>query len=121
MTRDLPAIAAILVLLAGAASTAGAATCAAGRYRAGCVGPNGAVAAGPNGVHTASTAKPTCAAGVYRAGCVGPNGAVVAGPAGVHGASTTAPGTQVTGARGNTATKGVQAGCGWVNGQRVCR
>jgi hypothetical protein len=121
MTRHLPAIAAVLILLAGTGSSAGAATCAAGQYRAGCVGPNGAVAAGPNGVHGASTAKPTCAAGVYRAGCVGPHVAVVAGPNGVHGASTAAPGTHVTGAGGNTATKGVQAGCGWVNGQRVCR
>jgi hypothetical protein len=119
MTRDLPAIAAILVLLVGAGSTAGAATCAAGHYRAGCVGPNGAVATGPNGVHGA--ARPTCAAGQYRAGCVGPNGAVVAGPSGVHGASTAAPGAHVTGPGGNTATKGLQAGCGWVNGQRVCR
>jgi hypothetical protein len=72
-----------------------------------------------------STVQAGCAAGRYHAGCVGPNGAVVAGPRGVHGAATNnvyaRPGTSVTGVRGNTATKGVVAGCGWVNGQRVCR
>jgi len=72
-----------------------------------------------------STAQAGCAAGRYHAGCAGPNGAVVAGPHGVHGATTSSayarPGTSVTGVRGNTATKGVQAGCAWVNGQRVCR
>ncbi len=69
------------------APTASAAACANGVYRAGCVGPNGAV-----GVHKGYYAhgryypyRPPpppvhaggCAAGVYRAGCAGPNGAVV--------------------------------------------
>ena len=70
-----------------------------------------------------------CAAGVVRAGCAGPNGAVVAGPRGAAAVGTngmrmrSAPraGTTVTGARGNTATKAVQSGCAFVNGQRVCR
>jgi len=69
-----------------------------------------------------------CAAGVVRAGCAGPNGAVVAGPrgaaAGTHGMrirSAPQAGTTATGARGNTATKAVQSGCAFVNGERVCR
>jgi hypothetical protein len=62
-----------------------------------------------------------CAAGVVRAGCAGPNGAVVAGPNGVHKTSPPPAGTTVKGARGNTATKAVQSGCAFVNGQRVCR
>ncbi len=61
--------------LAGQASPAAAAACAAGVYRAGCVGPNGAVTTTrPAAVRHAPV---TCAAGVYRAGCAGPNGAVV--------------------------------------------
>jgi hypothetical protein len=83
-------------LLLCAASNAHAAQCAAGAYRAGCVGPNGAVATGPNGARAATTHTTT-----------------------VH---TNAPaGTTVKGPAGNTATKGVQQGCGWVNGKRVCR
>jgi hypothetical protein len=63
-----------------------------------------------------------CAAGVVRAGCAGPNGAAVTGPNGVH-TTKKAPraGTSATGAHGNTATKAVQPGCAFVNGQRVCR
>ena len=58
-----------------------AAACANGVYRAGCVGPNGAV-----GVHKAYPHhygygyhhRPvSCAHGPYRAGCVGPHGAAV--------------------------------------------
>jgi hypothetical protein len=57
------------------------AVCADGVYRAGCAGPNGAVA-----VQKTPYYKPpvyshpptvTCANGVYRAGCAGPNGAAV--------------------------------------------
>ena len=70
-----------------------------------------------------------CAAGVVRAGCAGPNGAVVARPRGTAAVGTNgsrvksaAPaGTTATGVRGNTATKAVQSGCAFVNGQRVCR
>ena len=62
-----------------------------------------------------------CAAGVVRAGCAGPNGAAVAGPNGVHTTkSAPKPGTTATGAHGNTATKAVQSGGAFVNGQRVC-
>jgi hypothetical protein len=60
-----------LALLSGNAT---AATCAAGVYRAGCAGPNGAVVAR----RPAPAPAVHCAAGVYRAGCAGPNGAVVA-------------------------------------------
>ena len=57
-----------------------AAACVNGVYRAGCVGPNGAV-----GVHKAyphhygyGYHRPvSCAHGPYRAGCVGPHGAAV--------------------------------------------
>ena len=64
-----------------------------------------------------------CARGVVRAGCAGPNGAVVAGPRGAAATTRSAvrPGTTATGVRGNTATKAVQPGCAFVNGQRVCR
>ncbi len=64
--------------LAGHASEALAAGCAAGVYRAGCVGPNGAVVTNRPAAHP--PAAVTCAAGAYRAGCVGPNGAVVTRP-----------------------------------------
>ncbi len=73
--RRFPLFCVLGFCLAGQASQATAAACAAGVYRAGCVGPNGAVAT------TRPAARPaapvTCAAGVYRAGCVGPHGAVV--------------------------------------------
>jgi hypothetical protein len=100
--------AAVIVAEAGAA---GAAACANGVYRAGCVGPNGAVGVNKStgSVH-GGTAAPyasgtKCANGVYRAGCVGPNGAV-----GVN---------KATGAVGAAGAPGVQ--CRYVNGQRVCR
>ncbi|MET0208777.1 MAG: hypothetical protein ABWZ85_10540 [Luteibacter sp.] len=54
------------------ATDATAVACAAGVYRAGCVGPNGAVA-----VRKPVQPQVVCAKGVYRAGCAGPNGAVV--------------------------------------------
>ena len=67
-----------LAALAAAAAPAHAVTCAAGVHRAGCVGPNGAVA-----THRPAAAAPVkCAAGVHRAGCVGPNGAVATTPNG---------------------------------------
>ena len=74
------------------APKASAAACAAGVYRAGCVGPNGAVVAHRPAVQPAPVVA--CGAGPYRAGCVGPHGAVVA-------------------------PRGPQ--CAWVNGARVCR
>ncbi|HEX3405840.1 MAG TPA: hypothetical protein VHS81_01280 [Caulobacteraceae bacterium] len=76
MTRPntLLAAAAAVAALAAAAPPAHAAVCAAGVYRAGCAGPNGAVVA-----HRPVAARPPvrCAAGAYHAGCVGPHGAVV--------------------------------------------
>jgi hypothetical protein len=74
-TRHTFAACAAFGILALVSLDASAVACAAGVYRAGCVGPNGAVA----------VRKPVpvyhppvhCAAGVYRAGCVGPNGAAV--------------------------------------------
>jgi hypothetical protein len=50
MKHALFAIATVVLLLAGVIPTAHAAECAAGANRAGCVGPNGTVVAGPNGV-----------------------------------------------------------------------
>jgi hypothetical protein len=67
-------VSAILGLGLGAvASQASATACAAGVYRAGCVGPNGAVVAHKDPPRPAVA----CGSGPYRAGCVGPNGAVV--------------------------------------------
>ncbi len=86
----------ILILLslglAGHASQAIATACAAGAYRAGCVGPNGAVVT----TRPAHPATVTCAAGAYREGCVGPNGAVVTKPR-------------------------VEPHCYWSRGVKVCR
>jgi hypothetical protein len=58
------------------ATDASAAVCARGVYRAGCVGPRGAVVArrpvvAPRVVApTVVTPRVVCARGVYRAGCV---------------------------------------------------
>jgi hypothetical protein len=96
MKSMLFAIATILPLLAGIIPTAHAVECAAGVVRAGCAGPNGAVVAGPRG-------------------------AAAAGANGMRIRSAPQAGTTVTGVHGNTATKAVQSGCAFVNGQRVCR
>jgi len=56
MKPTLFAISIVLLLLAGAIPAAHAVECAAGVARAGCAGPNGAVAGGPNGVHTTKSA-----------------------------------------------------------------
>ena len=95
MKPTLFAVATVLLLLAGVMPTAHAVECAAGVVRAGCAGPNGAV--------------------------VGLRGAAAAGTNGMHMRSAPRAGTTATGARGNTATKAVQSGCAFVNGQRVCR
>ena len=95
MRRFLPII--LLGLgLAAQASEATAAACAAGVYRAGCVGPNGAVVTNRPAAHPYRSAPVTCAAGAYRAGCVGPNGAVVSRPR-------------------------VEPHCYWSRGVKVCR
>jgi len=70
--RPLLAATAAVGTLALAPLEASAAACAAGVYRAGCAGPNGAVA-----VKKPPQPQVVCAKGVYRAGCAGPNGAVV--------------------------------------------
>ena len=68
-----------------------------------------------------------CGSTANRAGCVGANGgaATVNKNTGeVHstqsGNNQVTPGTSVQGRRGNSATKGVQEGCAFVNGRRVC-
>ena len=96
MKPTLFSIATVLPLLAGLIPTAHAVECAAGIVRAGCAGPNGAVVAGPRG-------------------------AAAAGTSGMRMRSAPQAGTIATGVRGNTATKAVQSGCAFVNGQRVCR
>lgn len=78
MTRYLLAAIAALGLLILMPSGAQAVACARGVYRAGCVGPDGAVVATkPVPVYRRPPATVTCANGVYRAGCAGPNGAAV--------------------------------------------
>jgi hypothetical protein len=61
-----------------------AVTCAAGVYRAGCAGPNGAGVVRRPYYRPPATAhyyrppaRAHCASGPYRAGCAGPNGAAV--------------------------------------------
>lgn len=71
MKRYLLAATAALGILGLVPSASWAVTCAAGVYRAGCAGPNGAAVVrkpAPAPAHV------TCAKGVYREGCVGPNG-----------------------------------------------
>jgi hypothetical protein len=68
-----------------------------------------------------------CGSAANRAGCVGPNGAATynKNTGGVHTAqryhsNEVAPGRNVQGRRGNSATKAVEPGCAFVNGRRVC-
>jgi hypothetical protein len=70
---------AVVLGMLALAPDASAAACGVGPYRAGCVGPNGAVVGRrPYPVyHPPYRGGVACARGVYRAGCVGPNGAVV--------------------------------------------
>jgi hypothetical protein len=85
--RSLALAATAGLILAFAAADASAIECAAGVYRAGCVGPNGAAAVHRppetvvHPVTGAGVAHPAgyvhCADGVWRAACVGPNGAAV--------------------------------------------
>jgi hypothetical protein len=90
MKRYFILTAAICGLVAAMPLGAHAAGCAAGVYRAGCAGPNGAVvvrkhpyyrAPAPYYHPPATYYRPPgavhCANGVYRAGCAGPNGAAV--------------------------------------------
>ena len=68
-------LAAAGLVLAFAAVDASAVQCAAGVYRAGCVGPNGNVATTtrPAAVHHPAGSV-RCADGVYRTACTGPRG-----------------------------------------------
>jgi hypothetical protein len=107
MTAKLFTISTALLLLLAAGPTAHAVECAHGANRAGCAGANGAVAVGPNG---AAAAKKN---GVYSIDQVHTTN-------GYNTYHTPAPGTSVTCAYGNTATKAVVPGCAWVNRRRVC-
>jgi hypothetical protein len=84
----------IALLLLVAAQAANAAECGSTANRAGCVGPNGAAGYNKNtgAVHTAQP----------------------------YHSNEVAPGTNVQGRRGNSATKAVEPGCAFVNGRRVC-
>ncbi|HEY7577900.1 MAG TPA: hypothetical protein VH855_09915 [Acetobacteraceae bacterium] len=76
------------------------------------------VAQGANAAECGSTAN--------RTGCVGPRGAATynKNTGEVHTqpyhSNDVAPGTNVQGRRGNSATKAVEPGCAFVNGRRVC-
>jgi hypothetical protein len=95
----------IALFLLLAAQEANAAECGSTANRAGCTTPNGAVDVGPNGAATYN--KNT--------------GAVhTAQPTTLSHSNQVAPGTNVQGVRGNSATKAVQQGCAFVNGKRVC-
>jgi hypothetical protein len=68
-----------------------------------------------------------CGSTANRAGCVGPNGAATYNKnngavrsARPYQSNEVAPGTNVQGRRGNSATKAVEPGCAFVNGRRVC-
>jgi hypothetical protein len=84
----------IALLLLLAAQEANAAECGSTANRAGCVGPNGAASYNKNTGQVRS-AQPYHANGV-------------------------APGTNVHGEGGNSATKAMEPGCAFVNGRRVC-
>jgi hypothetical protein len=95
----------IIALCLLLASQEANAKCASTGSRAGCTTPNGAVGVGPNGA--ASHNKNT--------------GAVhTAQPQSQYHSNQAAPGASVQGGRGNSATKALQPGCAFVNGQRVC-
>jgi hypothetical protein len=84
----------------------------------------------------ASSAHAECGSTAYRAGCNTQHGAIIVGPNGtstynknngtVHttngnsSGDTVAPGTNIYGRRGNSATKALEPGCAWVNGRKVC-
>jgi hypothetical protein len=68
-----------------------------------------------------------CGSAANRAGCVGANGAATynKNTGAIHTAqpyhsNQVAPGTNVQGERGNSATKAMEPGCAFVNGKRVC-
>jgi hypothetical protein len=68
-----------------------------------------------------------CGSTANRAGCVGSNGAAsynkntgAVHSSQAHDSNQVAPGENVHGRRGNSATKAVEPGCAFVNGRRVC-
>jgi hypothetical protein len=82
-----------------------------------------------------SVAHAGCGSTANHAGCNTQNGAIVVGPNGastynknngdIHttngtSSSAVAPGANVQGWRGNSATKALEQGCAWVNGKKVC-
>jgi hypothetical protein len=81
-------------------------------------------------VLAAHGANAECGSTARRAGCTTPNGAGTYNkntgevhstePDALYHPSQVAPGTNVQGGRGNSATKAVQQGCAFVNGKRVC-
>jgi len=90
MIRPMLALATLMLAAMSVPHEAGAVACAAGVYRAGCAGPNGAaVVRRPPyygggyrpyyGAHPRYYGRPpvACASGPYRAGCAGPHGAAV--------------------------------------------
>jgi hypothetical protein len=90
------------ILLLLAAQQASAAECGSTANRAGCVGPNGAVGVGHNGAATYN--KNTGAVHTSQP----------------QNSNQVAPGANLHGWRGNSATKAVEPGCAFVNGRRVC-
>jgi hypothetical protein len=75
MTHRSLSLAATGLILALCAIDASAVECAAGVYRAGCVGPNGAATTTRPAAavhHPAGSVR--CADGVYRTACTGPHG-----------------------------------------------
>jgi hypothetical protein len=81
------------------------AECGSTANRAGCITPNGAVGVGPNGAATHN--KNTGETHTAQAN-------------GQYHSNQVAPGTNVQGRHGNSATKALQQGCAFVNGKRVC-
>jgi hypothetical protein len=77
-------------------------------------------------VGAAQEANAECGSTANRAGCIGPNGAATynkntgEGHTNYSHSNQVAPGTNVQGRRGNSATKAVEQGCAFVNGKRVC-
>jgi hypothetical protein len=94
-------IIALFLLLAAQEANA---ACGSTASRAGCTTPNGVVGVGPNGAAT------------YNKN----NGELHTTQTNKYHSDNVAPGTNVQGWRGNSATKAFQQGCAWVNGKKVC-
>ena len=78
----------------------------------------------------AHEANAGCGSTANRAGCTTSNGAATYNKNNgqlrttqnnsTYRSNDDAPGTNVQGSRGNSATKAFQQGCAWVNGKKVC-